>query len=667
MADLDLGDFLKDGSIADLSWLDVDEAKYREESAVPKQNLDVRPELEALWAREGESPTKYLVPNVVPVPNAKIKEPHTMGDLSEVHGRLRARPDPIVKLVRLAMMQSDDLGRIRSELSKRYPLETLSQHRDVLASVLQERGLVGRYYVVAEDFADLDERKATAFINKYAPTARYVLSKTACGGCSSCRNAQPAENVEHTRFNRELVTEIPYSEKLAVHIEQQQAARGRIVQASATSAKERIRAAFLAPLPERSETYSGQGVGQQARPTLTATAARGQLIQASSLVKSKRAQDQTAVDAMPVVDFLHREMVKGLTHGEIATSLKLAFDKDLLVRTHDHWGRLLKESGLYGVVYTRQASFQDCHDGADFLAKHNPSVRAIVAGEKCGSCIYNKTRCLLYGKPLVRQAADVVTQDTVDAVLTEHRLAGRLPAWDSRKTAATWGATPAGALKAIHEAVRGDGVAEQAQSAQARLGAMTGFYGAAPEYVASGVARQAIVKQTSKYLNEGLYGSDLVEALRSQFDPRDLRAAKAELRKVAAEQGLQGVYYVDPSVYDDYGRGCDEASRLHSSRGVPYLKYGAKCTSCVHQTRVGHCSKINKPLVSEPPYTDKVAQQRAVLASGASTSIAYGDLVNNGASMMMEFEMQNDLTVDVKASEPPRDVTIMFGQGKVKL
>src|SRR6185312_7451095 len=160
--------------ISDLSWLDIDEKKYRREDALPKQNLDIKPDLEALWAYDDSSAASHLIPNIVPVPDSKIEDPHTMGDMSEIHGKLRARPEDILrarahaigKLARLAMMKSDDLASVRDELVKRYPIDMLKQHRDVLASVIQERGLVGRYYVVAEDFAVLDDRKATAFINK---------------------------------------------------------------------------------------------------------------------------------------------------------------------------------------------------------------------------------------------------------------------------------------------------------------------------------------------------------------------------------------------------------------------------------------------------------------------------------------------------------------------
>jgi len=665
MAELDLSGFLKDAAISDLDWLDVDEEKYRAEALLPKQNLDIRPDLEALWAREGESATAYLIPNVQTVPNVGINDPHTMGDLSQVHGKLRPKGEEIAKVARLSLLQSDDTARLRSELRRRYPVEVLREHREVLASVLKERGLVGRYYVVADDFSGLDPAKATALINKHAPTSRYVLSKTGCGGCPHCRTAQPNAPGHCSQFGRPLVSEVPYTDKLAGSVERSQAARGRIIQASdAPSAKERIRAAYLAPGSGRSEAYAGQGLNQHKPALPTPVQAREQLIEASSLLKGKLAQDQLAVEAKPVQDFLHRQMVKGLSHAETASSLRLAFDESVLRRTHSHWAPILKETGLYGVIYTKQASFQDCHEGADFLAKHNPTVRAIVAGSKCGSCIYNKTRCLLYGKPLVKQAADILTQETVDAVLLEHRTAGRLPGLNT-KTAASWGDSPSQALKAIHHAVRTS--ARSVAGAPERLGAMTGFYGDTPEYATSGVARKEVIKQASRYMNEGLYGRDLIAALKTQFDPRDLVASKQELRRVVAEQGLQGVYYLDPSVYDDYGKGCDEASRLYGSRGVPYLKYGSKCMSCVHQVKTGYCSKINKPLVTEPPYTDKVAQQRAVLASGSSTSIAYADLVNNGASMVDEFQMQNEIVVDVKATEAPRDVTIMFGQGEVKL
>ena len=663
MAELDLTHFLKDASVADLDWLDVDEEEYRAQDRLPKQNLDIQPDLEALWAREGESPTTYLVPNVVPVPTPGINNPHTMGDMSQEHGRLRAQAEEIRKVARLALMQTSEPTRLRTELVKRFGMESLREHRTVLAEVLEERGLLGKLYIDAADFPTCaTSGKQAEFVRRYASDAKYVLAKTACGGCCHASKT-PTGGTTCGVFHKEVKVEIPYSENLAEAVEQSQESLGKVVQASELAPKERIRLAFLAPnRPKFSETYQGHGVRPRAAAVSSAEA-NEKLVEASSLLKKKRADEQLAMDAKPVIAFLHKEMVKGLSHAEVAQSLKIAFDAKVLTRTHTHWGPLFKEAGLYGIVYTKQASFDDCHKGADFLAKHNPSVRAIVAGEKCGSCIYNKTRCLLYGKPLVKNASEVLTNETVESVLWEHKTAGRLPSWDTR-VASEWGGSPSQALKAIHEATQNTPVV----STQGRMGMMTGFYGQRAAHVASGSARREIVKQASKLMNEGLYGEDLATLLKARFEARDLVAAKEDLRVVLAEQGLQGIYYVDPSVYEDYGRGCDEASRLHRSRLVPYAKQGSKCDSCVLQQKKGFCSKLNKELVVEPPYANKQAQQREVLASGRSTEISPSSLMNNGASMIAEYQMQNGgMDIELHEASTFDSVAVELGTGKVKL
>lgn len=664
MAELDLSAFLKESSVADLSWLDVDEDEYRKQDTLPKQNLDIRPDLEALWAREGESPTKYVIPNVVPVPTLGVEDPKTMGDMSQVHGRLRPQAAEIAKIARLVLMQTDDATRLRSELSKRFGLEELRANRAVLANVIAERGLLGRYYVAAQDFPSCDRGGGSEFVRKYASEAKFVVAKAQCAGCC---HAQPTATGGATcgQFQKEIKVEVPYTDLLAKMVEAAQAARGRLVQASSSDPKERIRQAFLAPRPSARRDYAGDRGRLPKVAAMAPGAAQEQLIATSALVRKKQAADQVTLDAKPVVAFLHREMVKGLSHGELSKAIKLAFDASLLTRTHAHWGPLFNESGLYGVVYTKQASFEECRTGADFLAKHNPSVRAIVSGPKCGSCIYNKiARCLMYGKPLVKNASEVVTDGTVEAVLLEHRTACRLPPADMRTASTTWGETPAKALKAIHEATR---KAFVPQVAPVRMGFMQGFHGQTVGHVTNRLTRRDITKQASKYMNEGLYGRDLLTALKLKFEARDLVAAKDDLKTVLAEQGLQGIYYVDPSVYDDYGRGCEEASRLHGTRMVGYLKEGSKCGSCVHQIRTGFCSKINKQLVVEPPYVDKAAQQREILASGTIMAINPASLINNATNMVAEFQMQHELAVEVNASESAHRTEIQFGTGKIQL
>jgi hypothetical protein len=353
-------------------------------------------------------------------------------------------------------------------------------------------------------------------------------------------------------------------------------------------------------------------------------------------------------------------MLRGRGEKELIRSMKIAFSVEDLKATKPVWEPLFREAGLYGTVYSTQDSFEDCRDGADFLSKHNPAVKGVVAGAKCDGCIYNKmSKCMMYGKPLVKEGSELLTEGMVKTVVREYRTAGKL---EQGAEKVAWGAEPKEALKAIYR------VASSTNSVTpTRIDIYKVFTGKDSHHKTSSITRSEIVKTASRYLNEGLYGGDLLEALKRQYDPRDLVAAKKELRPILAEQGLQGIYYVDPTIYNDYGKGCNEAERLHRSRLVPYIKASSACGSCVHQAQAGWCSKINKSLVDEVPYTDKQAQQREILASGKSTQVSYASLINNGASMIDEFQVQSNLDIDLNpAPEAKFSVEVVGGQ-KVKI
>jgi hypothetical protein len=359
-------------------------------------------------------------------------------------------------------------------------------------------------------------------------------------------------------------------------------------------------------------------------------------------------------------------MLKGRSEAELAHSLKLAFDVQDLQATRPLWEPVFKEAGLYGTIYMQQTDFDDCRTGADFVNKHGSKLRAIVAGAKCGSCIFSQAgRCLMYGRKLVASSSEVLTPEVVASVLDEHKMAGNLPPAALHRN---WGQTPIEALKAIHRAASGP---KPTAAGDVRALVERAFYGNGPKQPqTSSVLKQQIVRAAQQYMNEGLYGEDLGEVLRGRFGVQDLMAAKAELKAViASEQGLQGIKYIDPTVYDDYGHGCHTAARLHRSRAaVRFAKVGSKCASCVHQTMPGVCSVLSKTLVTEPPYVDKVAEQRAILASGKATEVTFASLMNNGLTAMQEYQLQHgDGTINLNPEGFNPQIEVEFGAQEVKL
>ena len=831
MADLgDLGEFLKEGGISNLDWLEVDPAEYRATSVLPRQNLDVVPDLEALWSHEDKPASAYV--------QNKGSLPHTMGDLSEEHGNLRAKPEDIRKTARLALMQSDDLRRLKDVLAKRFDRDSLRDSRDIVAGVLAERGLLGRFYINAADFegCDTGASQPIEFVRRYAADAKFVLAKDKCAGCIHAMQSMTGGDTCAV-FHKEIKVQVPYTEELAEQVEQMQRSQGKAVVASSAAPKERIRLALLAPnvMPEgpaampkpvddvarlmrpieahedyvrpldltplreearaavktalatgkitvqaaqqayrlvaeaqeahpinvilatskglpipEAPAYQGAGKGladqevqRQLRPVesheayakpldltplqkeakkavntalslgritveqaqtafkIVASAtdthalevikakalglpapqrasyggvgiqpkvaevapevAHQQLISVASLTKKRDEEARRVVaaeKARPIVELMRREMLKGRNATEIRHALRHSFQESDLQQAKEFMTPLASEVGLYGVIYSTQDTFPDCREGADFFATYNPGVRGIVAGQKCDGCIYNKmARCLMYGKPLVKNASELYTQEVIDQVAQNYRSAGL--------QVKTFGNSPKMVLAKMHDSARQQIIQGQ-RSPVARLSqsVSTAYQMNYSNTLArtSALTRREIVKTAQRFLNEGLYGPDLLSSLKSRFEVRDIKAASLDLKPVLVEQGLQGIHYIDPTIYEDYGKGCKEASALHRSRLVPYVKLGSKCGSCIHQNRQGFCSVINKPLVVEPPYVDKAAQQREVLASGKSTEIAYESLMNNGLTMMAEYQLQNGgLDVEVDAALEPEVMGIEFG------
>lgn len=534
----DLSDFLKEGSIVDLSWLDVDDAEYRALDTLPKQNLDIAPDLQMLWGTEDRPSAGHLMPNT--------GAPKTMGDLSQIHGKLAADQEAsVAKVARYALMQSTDSDRFRQALTSRFDRTTLRAAKHVIKAALDERGLLGRYYIDSADFSGCHNspKNVVSFVRKFANDAKFVKAKSECNSCVHAK-VNPTGGTNCAVFHKQIVVEVPYTESLAQKVEQVQRAKGYVVEASADAEpKKRVKLAMLAP---------------------TATT---QVVDASK----------------PVVNPAHYlRPVSGMQ--EVVTKARdLSFERTAAqstIETAFKAGRLTVEEAQIAFKMASAAGTPEAL---------NELIEKIASLDFVGANVYQGT---------VQTAHPMATHHDVTAALT----------------------------------------------------------------------KREVVKTASRYMNEGLYGSELLDALKKRFDKRDLVAAKDELRAVIAEQGLQGVYYVDPTVYSDYGKGCNEAERLHRARLVPFVRQASACTSCVHN-REGRCSKINKPLVVEPPYHNKLAQQREILSSGPATSIPYDQLVNNGASMMAEFEMQREAAeVEVAPAPKTESFSIEFGvNSKVKL
>lgn len=729
------GSVSEDMGLLDLSWLRVDPEEYAKTEILPRQNLDMAPDLAALWAHEDKSAVTYLLPN-------KADLPKTMADLSEAHGKVSK--EAVVRAARLLVTQTTDIKAIQEGLFSRFPREHLVACRSELSKVFAERGLLGPLYIAAEDFpkCSSNDTKSTSFVLRHARHARFVVAKSQCSGCVHGRGGFCAV------FHKELVPIVPYTTDLADEIEAEKKAAGKkIASIPGSSPKDRIRSAILAsdvivdkiqpvyventerlmpPVQEyepvklapvlatersmvmdlvtwmhgqkrltaaevreaafavstasskeelaslvasldqlqpiQDASYSGSAY-QVPRPNVTKEAILSGLQQAGDLLKKRNAEAQRAVaeqKARPILALIKRELLKGHGFEAVKNAIHLSVDPRDLVDTREIWYPVLSKAGFLGTLYTEQSLFASCQDGVSFLNKYASPVRYVVAGPKCQDCSYNKVgRCALYRRPLVASEEEILTPEVVDRSISNLVAAGKASVGELDSLRSL---PPREALKEIYRVAHSHQRSAWDSPTQ-RTTVETAWVGmSSPTHDTSEYLRANIVTACRKYMNEGLYGRELGYALRKTFDPRDLQAVKEDLRPLVAEQGLQGIFYVDPTVYSDYGKGCDEPSRLFRASNVPYLKVGSACRDCIHQKVPGECSKISKKLVVEPPYHNKEAQRKQVLASGSSMVVPPENLVNYGANMIAEYQLQNHMDVEYAPEPSTSPLDVSFGE-----
>lgn len=116
-----------------------------------------------------------------------------------------------------------------------------------------------------------------------------------------------------------------------------------------------------------------------------------------------------------------------------------------------------------------------------------------------------------------------------------------------------------------------------------------------------------VVDAAKVEIMRGALGKDLTEKLSSQFPREAIVAAKEELKKVAAEQGLLGNVYVDLSPFDS----CADASRMLGHNKIRMARYvvGMPKRHICSSHMSGVCKELKKKVVSSVDYDESVLNE----------------------------------------------------------
>jgi hypothetical protein len=573
----DIDDVLHNRGVADLSWLSVDIEEYNRSEAVPKQNIDIIPELQRALAEEPDS----RVPSMIPVRQHVMVNRNPLDrDPPPVRSAGPSVRDRVASYVVAGLPPKAIADRIQLEYG---PDQIRAASHDV-QDVLRNRGLLGNVYVDASHMPgchrDGGDKKLVAHS---ARRALYVLGKDECNDCVHNKAGTCAS------LQKRIVSSIPYDDKTLAHYTMELAAEGRLhmqdLPRTSEARREVLRLSFLSPVNVQNPD-GVRKVRQQdrvARPVVTPEAVQ-------DFVRRVNAPDPA--DPMPSAPYL--KYSKRMMDGHDDTVL-LVQSPDPEIR------KLAGEHGLLGHTYIDVDAFGGCR--AALASVSSSGVRPdffIRRSASCGTCLDAcDGACFSLSQiaPVVPRMPEIAREHVESAI----------------SRAATRGVMSTDAARVASSRLR-DGLGWKSLASRINLMApevddsprvhanrTKTFHGATTTERPVALDPEEVRRTVSHLMNTGLRGKDLKDAILSRYSRDSLPSVKDLGKRVASLDGIQGDFFIDPTAYRDYGRGCSEGSSSFRKRGAPNLMVASGCTGCVYQTHPGWCSKYAKTLIRSVP------------------------------------------------------------------
>jgi hypothetical protein len=521
MAELgDLKDLFKN-HVPNLDWLDVDENVYRELERLPKQNLDIRPDLEELWTTHDKG-SIHFVPNI---------DLSAFPELNRKQAKVSAEDVArvVARHVKDKMMSGWTGKQVSAWIKEHVDSQAIAALMPMFKRIAAEQGVLGTVYIDATDWKDCDQGEGEK-IARQAKLAKYVLANAEkCAGCIF------KEGGRCSKFRKELVFDVvPYSDDMVDEYASVLKVSPPVSTAS-EAPKERIRT-----MVAMVQTDAPMSVEAKDKPVMGP--------------QEKRDRKAAQFYEPPPTAFVSTE--ERLLYRDLAQKMMVAkgrFSENLRVRLAIKGGSeavatLRAEENLLGNLYVRPDQFDSCHQANDALRKHaNTAPYVLEIPNKCHKCsFFREGSCSLLGKKVVREMP--YTKEFLANEVTRLVDAGKLTQKVADNLLARTASEP------IHDLVREAHTVRPSKPVAAysgksddlvNMGSATAGLDVTLDPNAIPFAHRDVVAATYKAVYEGLEGPRLKNELVGRFGTAAVMAAATQITNIVRLAGLLGNVIVD--------------------------------------------------------------------------------------------------------------------------
>ena len=573
----DIDDILHDESVSDLSWLDVDIDDYKSYETLPKQNLDWIPEV-ARALRNDDSDSR--VPVRIPLRRNTIVNTNP---LEHTHISVRSSNASINTRVAVYMMAGLKHDKIKEKLSLEFGKEDLDYYSDNIELILSESGVLGNIYINSSHFPKCSQNGPhRSFVKKYAKNSLFVLSNQKCYDCIHNKGGRCAS------FNKKIVDSVPYNEATYAHYLPKLISEHRIVSnivnLSDKDRKKNLRIAF-SRIPIISGQDSVKKIQHRSKPS------KINITEKDIRDFWDRRASVHNIEQMPGP--IYMMAAKRVMLGTVdAKSLIISSDKEVR--------KLAFENGLLGYTYIDIDAIGGTRAALDLIESRNLNPDFLLSRKEYTGLQDVEAISRISAK-IVRKRPEIDKSMFINAcnrAITEGRMTEDQfkSVIKNISTNSPWARLTSNLYKPLP-------IKLKSIVSNAPIGSF--YYGDTSNVNDAKMDIKEVYNSISHMMNTGLYGKKLKNAILSRYTKSDLMQVKEIGSRISADDGIQGIYFINPTVYRDYGKGCAYGSSLFRKQGASRILAGRSCTGCTYQTAPSWCSKYSKKMIRSIPDSEK--------------------------------------------------------------
>lgn len=576
----DLGDFMREGNIADMSFIDIEGDAHIQ--SLPEYG-EADSSLESAWG-ELQTPAIYAEhqKDLTAIPRAISQTEVGEDVLEEVAMKCARLLHTGASIKNLQKVAFDRLGSDVTEL------------REDFEYLTEERGLMGNVYVLASAYPQIETGHWNKAIKKASPHAQYLLIDDG-----------HALSSQETFNGMKVVLDVPYKQAFEVYKPLLEASGRKLAsgdsrtvlkQAFLTTPQKRIQEVFHEKAYRVVDTVSMKEAQQQFGEYTPEEQRVYQDSERQDRIALKKAHKKLA--SAYRAGMMSRDELKKLAGMRSHTQIELELHR-LKLKSHAASDAY---SGAKNSIANQESLRQDQGDIAGRVKKAKEEKR--VASVKAKVAVIKQAIDRgVRGDELARiiqqklTKADLrIASPILNPILKETN-ALALPSVQTEEYS--------GASFTAHQEHRRTAHVEKLSQTEIAIGKMA--------------------RWTRQQMTEGTIGKTLTAMLKTKFASPFLKKASTTIQEIrTSHEGLSGHLYVDAEAYaSPVGtKGCDEGGLKHRANQLPFVMGMDRCGSCSFASRKADgtsvCQKYNKPIITELPVESKGYQAENIRMADAS-------------------------------------------------